>query len=395
MNQPVTPLKRWATTLGIVITILLNACVSTPYNPFPISGEKPYVGPIPNTSTNNTGYPVPNTTDTSHIVNRGETLYGIAARYGLNYKDVARWNNLPPPYAVNPGQVLVLSGPIGKTTSPPVNTTSSSYDTNTFTREEDSNTNDTDYHTVVARETLYSVAKRYGRTKAEIRTWNNLRSDNLWAGQRLRVTPPTGNSATPATTPTKTYQPQPPASPTTSAQSSGQHVVQGGDTLYSVAKLYGYTPADIAAWNDMLPPYNVAIGQILIVSPPASLSPSSYQTKSNDKEGYYTVVAGDTLFSISKRHGCTVADLKAWNSLPSEEVSVGQLLRVSAATTDMPVTFSPPSINYKKRTVRKGETLYRIATENGMTEAELAKLNGIGPPYTVFPGQELTIIPKK
>ncbi len=44
-------------------------------------------------------------------------------------------------------------------------------------------------------------------------------------------------------------------------------------------------------------------------------------------------------------------------------------------------------------TVRRGQTLYRIATENGIAARDLAAWNGIGPPYTIYPGQRLRLYP--
>jgi uncharacterized caspase-like protein len=46
-----------------------------------------------------------------HIVKRGETLHGIAVFYGKNYEEVARWNNISPPYILSVGQKLRVSPP--------------------------------------------------------------------------------------------------------------------------------------------------------------------------------------------------------------------------------------------------------------------------------------------
>ena len=45
---------------------------------------------------------------TSHIVSSGETLYSIAFKYGLNFREIAKWNNIPTPYVIYPGQRLGL-----------------------------------------------------------------------------------------------------------------------------------------------------------------------------------------------------------------------------------------------------------------------------------------------
>lgn len=47
----------------------------------------------------------------SVVVQRGDTLYGIAFRAGQDYRDVARWNGIRPPYTIYPGQRLHLRGP--------------------------------------------------------------------------------------------------------------------------------------------------------------------------------------------------------------------------------------------------------------------------------------------
>lgn len=44
----------------------------------------------------------------THLVVRGDTLYGIAFRHGLDYRDLARWNAIAPPYTIFPGQRLRL-----------------------------------------------------------------------------------------------------------------------------------------------------------------------------------------------------------------------------------------------------------------------------------------------
>lgn len=46
-------------------------------------------------------------------VARGETLYSISWRYGYDYREVAAWNNIPPPYTLYPGDELILFVPYG------------------------------------------------------------------------------------------------------------------------------------------------------------------------------------------------------------------------------------------------------------------------------------------
>jgi len=53
-----------------------------------------------------------------HRVERGETLYSIGWVYGYDYRQLARWNNIQPPYALNPGQRIRVAPPSGRRLSP-------------------------------------------------------------------------------------------------------------------------------------------------------------------------------------------------------------------------------------------------------------------------------------
>src|SRR5690625_4216176 len=52
----------------------------------------------------------------SYTVVRGDTLYSIAFRANVDYRRLARWNGIPPPYVIHPGQVLRLTRPAGMST---------------------------------------------------------------------------------------------------------------------------------------------------------------------------------------------------------------------------------------------------------------------------------------
>ncbi len=53
-----------------------------------------------------------------HVVHAGETLYSISMRYGLDYRDVARWNDIGPDYRIDPEQRIRLNPPPGVRTKP-------------------------------------------------------------------------------------------------------------------------------------------------------------------------------------------------------------------------------------------------------------------------------------
>ena len=100
------------------------------------------------------------------------------------------------------------------------------------------------------------------------------------------------------------------------------HIVEKGDTLYSLSKKYGVSVDDLRSAN-AISGSDLYAGQKLII--PA---------KKNDKRvtyESYTVKAGDTLYSIAKRSEITVDELRRLNSLDSSAVlKIGQNLKVPA-----------------------------------------------------------------
>lgn len=81
----------------------------------------------------------------------------------------------------------------------------------------------------------------------------------------------------------------------------------------------------------------------------------------------YVVRAGDTLWLLSQRYGTTVAELKRLNNLTSDELSIGQVLRIP--------TGQAPS--YFEYTVRAGDTLWLLSQRYGTTVEAIKSLNGL------------------
>ena len=101
--------------------------------------------------------------------------------------------------------------------------------------------------------------------------------------------------------------------------------VQRGDTLYGIAKKSGHSIDEIAAWNHLQRPYDLSIGQTLIISKPTNIA-----DKTTVKPDYHTVEAGETLYRIAKQYGHSLDDIIAWNQLQAPyNLLVGQKLQVS------------------------------------------------------------------
>lgn len=117
-------------------------------------------------------------------------------------------------------------------------------------------------HTVVAGDTLGSIAGQYGVTAEQIAAANNLTLETtLDIGQQLLI--PLSGQVQPAPTPEPVVEPTA-APPVTEER---VHVVQAGDNLYRIGLQYGFTIEQLAAYNGLSNPNRLEIGQQIRIPP--------------------------------------------------------------------------------------------------------------------------------
>jgi len=112
------------------------------------------------------------------------------------------------------------------------------------------------------------------------------------------------------------------------------HTVQKGDSLWAIAQTYNIDHKDIARWNgeaDM----DLQIGQQLVLYVPQAKAEAKVETKIASRvtreqvsEFTYQVRKGDTLGAIAKRFNVNTGDLKRWNKLRGDNLSIGDKLTV-------------------------------------------------------------------
>jgi LysM repeat protein len=179
-------------------------------------------------------------------------------------------------------------------------------------------------HKVDEKETLYSIARRYGASVDAIRSSNPGLAATLEVGQILKVP----------------YTLKPQARKETG---SGTHTVAAKETMYSISKLYSVSVDDIRKWNN-LTDNSLSVGQELIVKKPGKASPNdgtvTKTTPANTvtpapANGMHTVATKETMYSIARQYGVTVSQIRAWNSLGSDELQVGQTIYVTQPRTDV------------------------------------------------------------
>ncbi len=178
------------------------------------------------------------------------------------------------------------------------------------------------------------------------------------------------------------------------------HQVDEQETMYSIARRYGSTVNAIIEYNDIVD-NTIDIGQVIEVLIIEAKSQSSERAKPGD--GYHEVVKGETLYSISKRYNVSIAELKRWNELASNELTLGRYLKVkeeailtiekiealdTASVDTIQVTEVDPYEGFEKYLVQAGESLTSIASKIGASLDSLRVWNGLESDYLKI-GQQL------
>ena len=187
------------------------------------------------------------------------------------------------------------------------------------------------YYTVKSGDVLGKIAQKNNTTVAQLKKWNNLKSDKISIGQRLivRQAPTsTTNQASTSSTKTNTQQTITPSIKNNSNETT--YVVQSGDVLFQIANKYNVTVSQLKEWNN-LKDDNIQIGQkIIIRSTNTSSKPATNtSTSSTIKKTTYTVKSGDTLSKIARTYNVSIEEIKKWNNLKSDRLDIGQKLMIN------------------------------------------------------------------
>ena len=173
-------------------------------------------------------------------------------------------------------------------------------------------------HKVANGETLSEIAEQHGTTLGAIRTANNLRGNTIRAGSHLMIPA--------ATQPMSAYVKSADArrSRLQNIKRRGErveHVVAPGESFWSIGQRYGVGTRALASWNGLAPRDTLSIGQTLVVWTELSASPSvAPSSQGMTRKLRYTVRRGDSLSRIASRFRVRVADLVRWNDIDANKI---------------------------------------------------------------------------
>ncbi|MCP8054328.1 1,4-beta-N-acetylmuramoylhydrolase [Listeria monocytogenes] len=265
------------------------------------------------------------------------------------------------------------------------------------------NTSNAKIYTVVKGDSLWRIANNHKVTVANLKAWNNLKSDFIYPGKKLKV------SAGSTTSDTNTSKPSTGTStskPSTGTSTNAKvYTVVKGDSLWRIANNNKVTIANLKAWNNLKSDF-IYPGQKLKVSagstsntntskPSTNTNTSKPSTNTNTNAKVYTVTKGDSLWRIANNNKVTIANLKAWNNLKSDFIYPGQKLKVSAGSTTntntaKPSTNNPSNSTVKTYTVKKGDSLWAISRQYKTTVDNIKAWNKLTS-NMIHVGQKLTI----
>ena len=273
----------------------------------------------------------------NYIVEKGDTLYGIARKFNTSVQKIKELNNLST-NNLSIGQSLKII------------------------ENSDKEPMECIVYTVKKGDSLYSIAKKYNTSVDEIKRYNNIKTNILNIGDRITIP---CNIEYDYDTFENNYV---------------DYTVAKGDTLYSIANKFGTTVDNIKSLND-LNNNNLTVGMKLIIDDRKNVSSvlecfgqSNYE---NNNYINYTVVKNDNLYDIARKYDTSVETIKRLNNLTTNNLSIGQILKI-------------PKNNQDTYTVQKGESLYSVAKKFNTTVDELKKKNNLTT-NLINVGQELKI----
>lgn len=277
-----------------------------------------------------------------YTVRVGDTLYAIAQRYRVTVNAILRANpQITNPNVLNAGMEICIPGvtPLPQPVECP----------------------DGQLYTVRAGDTLYTIARRFNLTVAEVLEANPF----ITNPNRLEIG---WNLCIPVEVPTPTE-----------CEEGERYVIQSGDTLYTIARRFDVTIDEILEANPLITdPNNLRVGQIICI-PVEEPGPECAGV-------VYIVRAGDTLYAIARRYNMTINDLLEANpGIDPNRLEIGQEICI-------PREEPAPQCTGRSYIVRPGDTLSGIAVNFGVTYQALLNANPqITNPNVIVAGQTICI----
>jgi LysM repeat protein len=388
------------------------------------------------------------TTRKTYKVRKGDSLSGIADKFGISVSQLKKWNGLSK-NKVKPGTYLTVQMtekevPVKE---PKAETATKASKKETVNEEEQASKSTTTRKTYKVRkgDTLSGIADKFGISVSQLKKWNGLSKNKVKPGTYLTVqmtekeVPAKEAKAETAPKASKKETVNEEEQATKTVTSRKSHKVRKGETLSGIADKFGVSVSQLKKWNG-LSKNKVKPGTYLTVqmtekevpvkeSKEKTVAETPIVQKENPAEKTHVVEKGETLYSIAKSHHISALKIKELNNLTDNQVHEGDVLSLDPTTpgsktkevvqnepktqqpevapvqkddvkpvvlntqqTDKIDTLTTSYKVNKTHIVQDGETLESIAELYQVTPAQIKSWNGISKKKNkVTPGQKLTI----
>ena len=292
---------------------------------------------------------------TTHRVRRGDTLGKIAGKYRTSVSKIKRANGLKSS-TIRIGQNLIIPGRY------------------TPTYPSSKNTTYTAKYKVKSGDTLGAIAARHRVSASSIRKANGIKGSLIRSGQVLTIPRASGRYYGEDISPQKSTK-------------VAKYKVKSGDTLGGIAEKHGIRLASLKSANN-IKGSTIKIGQLLTIPGSSNGSYTSSSSSSNNGQpSKYKVRSGDTLGGIAQKHGVKLASIKSANTISGSSIRVGQTLIIPNGHYSSSKSSGSGPISYK---VKSGDTLWEIASKHNVTVADIKKWNNLKSNNLAL-GKKLTI----
>ncbi|HUU45007.1 MAG TPA: LysM peptidoglycan-binding domain-containing protein, partial [Acidobacteriota bacterium] len=176
-----------------------------------------------------------------------------------------------------------------------------------------------------------------------------------------------------------------------------RHTVRRGETVSLLARRYGVQASEIARINQLRSAHRISVGQTLTIPVPLAYadnrpaptvsSSSSSASRSVPANGTkYTVRRGDSLWKLAKKHGTTTSAIRRANNMGSRSKLI------AGATIIIPgMSSGSAATGNFWYTIRRGDTISRIARRFGVSIRQIMGANSLSDPDRISVGQRIRI----
>ena len=335
-----------------------------------------------NSNVNNNDRPQQTVTSAeTYTVKSGDSLWGIATKHGCSVNDLKSWNHLSS-NLIHVGQKLV----IGQKKSTVQQQQG---------KKEPQQTTSNETYTVKSGDSLWKIATNHNMSVSQLKNLNKLSNDMIFVGQKLVVSEK--KQSAPSQNQNKPSQSQ--------VTKPSTYTVKSGDSVWKIAHECGMSMNELVSLNGIK--NNLIFpGQVLKVKAGAkaenvSKSETSgsknQNAASNGSSSTYTVKSGDSVWKIAHEHGMSMDELKSLNGLKDNLIIPGQVLKIKGTSSNTKQKIKTSSKETAEAgatyVVKAGDSLWAVANRQGLTVAELKRINGLSSD-TIYVGQRLKVTQK-